>query len=206
MSDLITTTQDTYRNACIRRSGRRPPSAPTLAERAKDPRPDRRRVHGRPAARRADHRRRRRHAASPAKISERRQRRRRADHRQYHGRRRKGADAAAAAAAPVAAAHQDPPVHPAGPTRAWDLWPCRIGSSRPWRALRRGRSLVRARAPRHALLAIRLARAPRGQTAAEYLGVLLVVAAIIVAIVATDPGQAISDKLSEIVRDIAGER
>ncbi len=51
-----------------------------------------------------------------------------------------------------------------------------------------------------------LARDPRGQTAAEYLGVLLVVAAIIVAIVATDPGQAISDKLSDIVRDIAGER
>ena len=51
-----------------------------------------------------------------------------------------------------------------------------------------------------------LARDPRGQTGAEYLGVLLVVAAIIVAIVATDPGQAISDKLSEIVRDIAGER
>lgn len=51
-----------------------------------------------------------------------------------------------------------------------------------------------------------LARDPSGQTGAEYLGVLLVVAAIIVAIVATDPGQAISDKLSEIVRDIAGER
>jgi Flp pilus assembly pilin Flp len=56
-------------------------------------------------------------------------------------------------------------------------------------------------------LAIRLlARDPSGQTGAEYLGVLLVVAAIIVAIVATDPGQAISDELSEIVRDIAGER
>jgi Flp pilus assembly pilin Flp len=51
-----------------------------------------------------------------------------------------------------------------------------------------------------------LARDPSGQTGAEYLGVLLVVAAIIVAIVATDPGQAISDKLSDIVRDIAGER
>jgi hypothetical protein len=49
-------------------------------------------------------------------------------------------------------------------------------------------------------------RDPSGQTGAEYLGVLLVVAAIIVAIVATDPGQAISDKLSDIVRDIAGER
>jgi Flp pilus assembly pilin Flp len=50
------------------------------------------------------------------------------------------------------------------------------------------------------------ARDPSGQTGAEYLGVLLVVAAIIVAIVATDPGQAISDKLSDLVRDIAGER
>jgi Flp pilus assembly pilin Flp len=45
-----------------------------------------------------------------------------------------------------------------------------------------------------------------GQSGAEYLGVLLVVAAIIVAIVATDPGQAISDELSKIVRDIVGER
>jgi pilus assembly protein Flp/PilA len=49
-------------------------------------------------------------------------------------------------------------------------------------------------------------RDPRGQTAAEYLGVLLVVVAIILALIGTDPGQAISDKLSQIVRDIAGER
>ena len=46
----------------------------------------------------------------------------------------------------------------------------------------------------------------RGQTAAEYLGVLLVVVAIIVAIFATDPGQAIGDKLSQLVSDIAGDR
>ena len=46
----------------------------------------------------------------------------------------------------------------------------------------------------------------RGQTAAEYLGVLLVVAAIVTALLWTRPGQAISGKLSEIVRDIAGER
>ena len=44
------------------------------------------------------------------------------------------------------------------------------------------------------------------QTAAEYLGVLLVVAAIIIAIAWTDPGQAISSKLSDIIRDIAGDR
>jgi hypothetical protein len=42
------------------------------------------------------------------------------------------------------------------------------------------------------------------QTGAEYLGVLLVVAAIIAALVATGPGQAIGDKLSEVVRDISG--
>jgi hypothetical protein len=43
-----------------------------------------------------------------------------------------------------------------------------------------------------------------GQTSAEYIGVLLVVAAIIGALLLTDPGQAIGDKLSQIVRDIAG--
>jgi hypothetical protein len=51
-----------------------------------------------------------------------------------------------------------------------------------------------------------LARDASAQTAAEYLGVLLVVAAIVTAIAWTDPGQAISGKLSEIVRDIAGDR
>jgi fumarate reductase subunit D len=49
-------------------------------------------------------------------------------------------------------------------------------------------------------------RGAGAQTAAEYLGVLLVVAAIILAIGLTDPGQAISGKLSQIVHDIAGER
>jgi hypothetical protein len=42
------------------------------------------------------------------------------------------------------------------------------------------------------------------QTGAEYLGVLLVVAAIIAMLVATGPGQAIGDKLSDLVRDISG--
>jgi hypothetical protein len=49
-------------------------------------------------------------------------------------------------------------------------------------------------------------RAARAQTAAEYLGVLLVVAAIVTAIAWTDPGQAITGELSNIVRDIAGDR
>jgi hypothetical protein len=46
----------------------------------------------------------------------------------------------------------------------------------------------------------------RGQTAAEYLGLLLVVAAIIAALLWTGPGQAIADELTEMVHDIAGER
>ena len=46
----------------------------------------------------------------------------------------------------------------------------------------------------------------RGQTAAEYLGVLLVVAAIVMALLLTGPGQEIGDKLTQIVRDISGDR
>jgi Flp pilus assembly pilin Flp len=65
---------------------------------------------------------------------------------------------------------------------------------------------VRAHLLQLCLNARRLARDATAQTASEYLGVLLVVAAIILAIALTDPGQAISHKLSEIVRDIAGER
>jgi hypothetical protein len=64
------------------------------------------------------------------------------------------------------------------------------------------------RVRRHILeLSIRvryLAAARTGQTGAEYLGVLLVVAAIIATLVATGPGQEIGDKLSELVRDISG--
>jgi pilus assembly protein Flp/PilA len=47
-------------------------------------------------------------------------------------------------------------------------------------------------------------RDPRGQTAAEYVGVLLVVSVIIAAIAKTDVGHDITDKLSSLVSDIAG--
>ncbi len=49
-----------------------------------------------------------------------------------------------------------------------------------------------------------LLRATRGQTAAEYVGVLLVVSVIIAAIVATDIGHDLTHKLSSLVRDISG--
>jgi hypothetical protein len=44
----------------------------------------------------------------------------------------------------------------------------------------------------------------RGQSAAEYLGVLLVVSAIVAAVATTGLGHDITDKLSDLVRDIAG--
>jgi Flp pilus assembly pilin Flp len=48
------------------------------------------------------------------------------------------------------------------------------------------------------------ARENRGQTAAEYMGVLLVVSVIIAAVAATDIGHDITHKLSDLVRDISG--
>jgi hypothetical protein len=48
------------------------------------------------------------------------------------------------------------------------------------------------------------ARLAHGQTAVEYIGVLLVVSAIIVGVATTDVGHDITEKLSELVRDIAG--
>jgi Flp pilus assembly pilin Flp len=47
-------------------------------------------------------------------------------------------------------------------------------------------------------------RAQRGQTAAEYLGVLLVVSVVIAAVAGTDLGHDITRKLSDLVRDISG--
>jgi hypothetical protein len=48
------------------------------------------------------------------------------------------------------------------------------------------------------------ARSSRGQTAAEYIGVLLVVSVIIAALATTDLGHEITRQLSSLVRDIAG--
>ena len=44
----------------------------------------------------------------------------------------------------------------------------------------------------------------RGQTAAEYMGVLLVVSVIIAAVATTAVGHDITSALSDLVRDIAG--
>ena len=44
----------------------------------------------------------------------------------------------------------------------------------------------------------------RGQTAAEYVGVLLVVSVIIAAVATTGVGHDVTDKLSDLVRDISG--
>ena len=46
----------------------------------------------------------------------------------------------------------------------------------------------------------------RGQTAAEYLGVLLVVAAIVAALRGPTPARHQRQAVASIVRDIAGER
>jgi hypothetical protein len=60
-------------------------------------------------------------------------------------------------------------------------------------------SLIRA------LVSVKLrAHEARGQSAAEYLGVLLVVSAIIAGVATTGVGHDITDKLSDLVRDIAG--
>jgi Flp pilus assembly pilin Flp len=47
-------------------------------------------------------------------------------------------------------------------------------------------------------------RDPRGQTAAEYVGVLLVLSVIIAAVAKTSVGHDVTDKLSSLVRDISG--
>ena len=78
----------------------------------------------------------------------------------------------------------------------------------PWRATAAGRS-VGSMSGRLLELSVgidRRVREQRGQTAAEYLGVLLVVSAIIVGLIGTDIGHTITEKLSSLVRDIAGDR
>lgn|GEM_PF-5546348 len=47
-------------------------------------------------------------------------------------------------------------------------------------------------------------RGAAGQTATEYLGVLLVVSVIVAAIAKTDVGHSITDKLSSLVGDLSG--
>ena len=47
-------------------------------------------------------------------------------------------------------------------------------------------------------------RSELGQTAAEYLGVLLIVSVIIAAVATTDVGHEITARLSDLVRDISG--
>ena len=78
----------------------------------------------------------------------------------------------------------------------------------PWRATapRRSVDAMSERLLELSLAIDRRARDQSGQTAAEYLGVLLVVSVIIVGLVGTDIGHTITDKLSSLVRDIAGDR
>ena len=81
-----------------------------------------------------------------------------------------------------------------GPCPAWVL--------RPWRTPRGTRRFDRVPDPSRQLV-LRL-QGVRGQTAAEYLGVLLVVSVIIAALATTDVGHDITSRLSELVQDIAG--
>jgi Flp pilus assembly pilin Flp len=50
---------------------------------------------------------------------------------------------------------------------------------------------------------VRLARDTRGQTAAEYVGLLLVISVIIFTLSGTGIGDEITSRLSDLVRDIA---
>ena len=49
-------------------------------------------------------------------------------------------------------------------------------------------------------------RCARGQTAAEYVGVLLIVSVIIATLATTEIGNEITSQLSRLVRDIAGDK
>jgi Flp pilus assembly pilin Flp len=51
---------------------------------------------------------------------------------------------------------------------------------------------------------LEIAREERGQTASEYVGVLLVVSVVIAAIAGTDVGHEITKRLSDLVENISG--
>ncbi|MFB6839808.1 Flp family type IVb pilin [Streptomyces sp. NPDC056361] len=51
----------------------------------------------------------------------------------------------------------------------------------------------------------RLLRGDRGQTAVEYLGIIVVVVAIVVAITGTDIGQSIKGAIAEKIAELTGE-
>ncbi|WP_223831083.1 Flp family type IVb pilin [Streptomyces venezuelae] len=53
-------------------------------------------------------------------------------------------------------------------------------------------------------LTTRLLRGDRGQTAVEYLGIIVVVVAIVVAITGTDIGQSIKTAISQKIADLTG--
>ncbi|MFI8769904.1 Flp family type IVb pilin [Streptomyces sp. NPDC053792] len=51
----------------------------------------------------------------------------------------------------------------------------------------------------------RLLRGDRGQTAVEYLGIIVVVVAIVVAITGTDIGQSIKTAITDKIADLVGD-
>ncbi|WP_426404145.1 Flp family type IVb pilin [Streptomyces sp. R-07] len=51
----------------------------------------------------------------------------------------------------------------------------------------------------------RLLRGDRGQTAVEYLGIIVVVVAIVVAITGTDIGQSIKNAITQKIADLTGK-
>nr|WP_190155213.1 Flp family type IVb pilin [Streptomyces litmocidini] len=50
----------------------------------------------------------------------------------------------------------------------------------------------------------RLLRGDRGQTAVEYLGIIVVVVAIVIAITGTDIGQSIKDAIAQKISELTG--
>ncbi|MEU2074681.1 Flp family type IVb pilin [Streptomyces sp. NPDC013489] len=62
------------------------------------------------------------------------------------------------------------------------------------------KALTRAKAG----VTARLLRGDRGQTAVEYLGIIVVVVAIVVAITGTDIGQSIKDAIATKISELTG--